>query len=167
MKNLQQFLRKVSDSQVPSDSSTTPLRFPYDPDTIGIYDYRTIPFSCSSSDKAEVKESPSITAEDEQEYVETENEDFIALTIQPQSSDSDILLDMVIGILDKTGMQRAQIERAFHQPIPSLSQFNVSDAIYLVKQSLERNQSDVMSWIVYLKLFLSLGIDLRIFLFNL
>ena len=39
MKNLQQFLCKMCDSQVSSDS-TTSLRFPYDPDTISICGYR-------------------------------------------------------------------------------------------------------------------------------
>ena len=108
-----------------------------------------------------MKELPSIPAEMEQGSMDMENEDFISLTFHPESSTSDILLDMVIGILSKQVTKQKHIKRIFHQPIPLLSQYNVSDAIQFVKRSLEMNQCDTRSWIVYLKLFLALGIDLR------
>ena len=108
-----------------------------------------------------MKELSLTPAETEQGSVEMESEDFISLTIHPESSTSDILLDMVVSILSKQVTKQKHIKHIFHQPIPSLSQYNVSDAIQFVKRSLEMNQCDTISWIVYLKLFLALGIDLR------
>ena len=81
-----------------------------------------------------MKELPSIPAEMEQGSMDMENEDFISLTFHPESSTSDILLDMVIGILSKQVTKQKHIKRIFHQPIPLLSQYNVSDAIQFVKR---------------------------------
>ena len=108
-----------------------------------------------------MKEVPSVPIEKEKETIEMESDDFILLSSHSESSASGIL-DTIVSILSKQTSDQRHIKRAIHQPIPSLSRYNVSDAIQFVKQSLETSQRDTISWIVYLKLFLALGLDLRI-----
>lgn len=46
-------------------------------------------------------------------------------------------------------------------PIPLLARFDVSAAVQVVKEKLEEESHNTNVWILYLKLFLALGVDLR------
>lgn len=87
------------------------------------------------------------------EPAEDEN-DFISL-----SASSDLLAE-TLSILDPSMRHHTRTLRSLRQPVPPL-RTNVSSALQHVKTRLEANQNDSLAWVLYLKLFLALGLDLR------
>ena len=93
-----------------------------------------------------------------------DDDEFIAFSTTPISDELDYthLLQAVVEALDPNTSQLSHIYRQLRLPIPSLSKYNVSAAVQVVKTKLEGATHDAFVWILYLKLFLALGVDLRI-----
>ena len=93
-----------------------------------------------------------------------DDDEFIAFSSSPISDELDYthLLKAVVEALDPSTSQLHHIYRQLRLPVPSLSKYDVSAAVQIVKAKLEETTQDPFVWILYLKLFLALGVDLRI-----
>ena len=106
-----------------------------------------------------------LPANDEPKGDEIDDDEFIAFSSTPISDELDYahLLKAVVEALDPSASQLQPIYRQLRLPVPSLSKYDVSAAVQIVKAKLEETTHDPFVWILYLKLFLALGVDLRIF----
>ena len=85
----------------------------------------------------------------------SDNLDFISLS--PPRAD---LYAETVSLLDLSRSRAAHIRRALSLPVPALHA-NVAAALQMAKSRLERDPTDSLLWILFLKLFLALGVDLR------